>query len=154
MNFNTLDMFQTIVTLIDAKIMPSLANGSIFKLASVSFLYDSVVFLKHFLFFIYFWVCEREREHTCMSGGGAEREREGDTESEAGSRPWAPNCQGRAQCRAWTHGLWDHDLSWSQLLNWLSHSGAPFVVFYNILHAGMISCSGLILEGFLHQLGN
>ena len=35
--------------------------------------------------FIYFW--DREREH--MNGGGSERE--GDTESEAGSRLWAVN---------------------------------------------------------------
>ena len=34
--------------------------------------------------FIYFW--ERERQRQSVSGGGAERE--GDTESEAGSRPW------------------------------------------------------------------
>ena len=36
-----------------------------------------------FLMFIYFW----DRERQSMSGGGAERE--GDTESEAGSRVWA-----------------------------------------------------------------
>ena len=35
--------------------------------------------------FIYFW--QRERERQGMSGGGAERE--GDTESETGSRLWA-----------------------------------------------------------------
>ena len=64
---------------------------------------------------IYFW----ERDN--VSRGGAERE--GDTESEAGSRP-ALSCQHRAQCGAWTHELRDHDLSWSQTLNQLSHPGA------------------------------
>ena len=45
MNFNTVNTFQTIavVTLIDAQIIPSLANGSIFTLAPVSFLHDPVV---------------------------------------------------------------------------------------------------------------
>ena len=37
--------------------------------------------------FIYFW----DRERQSMSGGGAERE--GDTESEAGSRLWAVNTE-------------------------------------------------------------
>ena len=45
--------------------------------------YRCAVFLKFFLTFIYFW----DRERQSMNGGGAERE--GDTESEAGSRLWA-----------------------------------------------------------------
>ena len=40
-------------------------------------------FIIFFLTFIYFW----DRERQSMNGGGAERE--GDTESEAGSRLWA-----------------------------------------------------------------
>ena len=40
------------------------------------------VLILFFLMFIYFW----DRERQSMSGGGAERE--GDTESEAGSRLW------------------------------------------------------------------
>ena len=131
--------------------------------------------------FTYFW----EREHKQGKG----REREGDTESEAGSRLWAvstepdagleparcwlwpepkldaqstepsrsPKClfyfwkreresmsrgraerdwetedlkqalywQQRAQCRTWTHKRWDHDLSWSWMLNRLSPPGDP-----------------------------
>ena len=43
------------------------------------------VFFFNFFMFIYFW--EREREKESMSRGGAKRE--GDTESEAGSRLWA-----------------------------------------------------------------
>ena len=64
--------------------------------------------------FIYFW------ERPSMSGGGAERE--GDTDSKAGS---GLSCQHTAQRGARTHELWDHDLSRSQTLNWLSHPGAP-----------------------------
>ena len=31
----------------------------------------------------------------------------------------------RAWCGARTHKPWDHDLSWSWILNWLSHPGTP-----------------------------
>ena len=51
-------------------------------------------FFKFFLTFIYFW----ETEHKWGRG----REREGDTESEAGSKL---SCQHRAQCGTWTHEL-------------------------------------------------
>ena len=54
--------------------------------------------------FVYFW--ERGRQST--SGGGAERE--GDTESEAGSRLWAFSTESDA-------GL--------ERMNLLSHSGTP-----------------------------
>ena len=50
---------------------------------------------------------------------GAEREE--DTEYEAGSRLWAA-AQNPMQTRI--HELWDHDLSQSQTLNQLSHTGA------------------------------
>ena len=30
-----------------------------------------------------------------------------------------------AQCGAQTHELWDQDLSWSQMLNWIGHPGSP-----------------------------
>ena len=41
------------------------------------------------------------------------------------SRLQALSCQHRARLGAQTHGPWDHDLSRSQTLNWLSHPGAP-----------------------------
>ena len=44
---------------------------------------DLLSFFLFFLTFIYFW----DRERQSMNGGGAERQ--GDTESEAGSRLWA-----------------------------------------------------------------
>ena len=74
--------------------------------------------------FIDFW--ERKRDRAWAGEG----ERERDSESEAGSRLWAvttePNTGG-----AWTHKPWDHDLSGSQILNQLSHPGAPDVYFKN-----------------------
>ena len=75
-------------------------------------------FLKR-LFNVYFW--ERERENTSREG---QREREGNTELKASSGLQAPPCQHKARHRAQTHKLWDHDLSWSRMLNWLSHPGA------------------------------
>ena len=71
--------------------------------------------------FIYFW----DRERWSISGGGAERE--GDTESEAGSRLWALNCQHRAWREARIHKPGDNDLSWGRTRNQLSHPGAPYV---------------------------
>ena len=37
----------------------------------------------------------------------------------------ALSCQHRAWWGAQTHKPWDHDLSWSHTLKWLSHTGAP-----------------------------
>ena len=70
--------------------------------------------LDFFLMFIYF-ERETDRQTESTSGGGAERE--GDTES--------LSCQNRAWCGARTHEPGDHDLIWSQMLNRLSHPGAP-----------------------------
>ena len=55
-----------------------------------------------------------------MSGGGAESEED---RGSKGVQRW----QQRAQCRAWTHKPWDHDLSWSGTLNRLSHPSAPVI---------------------------
>ena len=82
--------------------------------------------------FIYFW--ERERES--VSGGEVERGRH---------RIWcrlqALSCQHIAWCGTRTHRPPDHDLSRSQMLNWLSHPGTPehtllcisFLVCYFVL---------------------
>ena len=67
-----------------------------------------------------FFLVLRERERERMSGGGAERGRH-----RIQSRLQAPRCQHRAQHRAWPHEPWDHDLSWSQPLNQLSHPLTP-----------------------------
>ena len=74
------------------------------------------LFFNNFLKFIHFW----DRQE--VSRGGAERHRETDTQSKAGSRL---SCQHRARYRAQTHELWDDDLSQSRTLNLLSHPGAP-----------------------------
>ena len=56
----------------------------------------------------------------CKQGRGRERGRH-----RIQSKLQALNCQHRAWHGAWTHELWDHDLSRSQTLNRLSHPGAP-----------------------------
>ena len=70
--------------------------------------------------FIYFW----EKETECEQGRSRERGRH-----RIRSRFQALSCQYRAQCRAWTHELWDHDLTRCQRLNWLSHPGTPETSF-------------------------
>ena len=72
----------------------------------------------NFLKNVYFW----ERDRQSMTRGGAERE--GDIESEAGSRLWT-SCQHRVWRGAWTHEPQNHDQSGSRALNQLSHPRAP-----------------------------
>ena len=50
---------------------------------------------------------------------------EGHSERETENPKKALNCQCKAQQGAWTQEPWDHDLSRSWMLNWLSHPGAP-----------------------------
>ena len=65
-----------------------------------------------------------ESENVCRSWGATPRER-GTEELK-----WALCWQQQAQCWAQTHKLWDHDLSWCQMLNQLSHPGAPKVYLF------------------------
>ena len=65
--------------------------------------------------FIYFW--DRETEHQWGRSRKRGRHR-------IRSRLQAPSCQHGAWRGAWIHGPRDHDLSWSQMLNWLSHPSA------------------------------
>ena len=86
------------------------------------------VFLRTFSFSIFlkiylFW--ERERKTESEWGRGRERGRH-----RIRSRLQALSCQHRAWCGAWTHELRDHDLSWSQTLNQLSHPGVPYKKFF------------------------
>ena len=67
-------------------------------------------------FWMFLFVFETEREQ----GRGRERGRH-----RIRSRLQALSSQHRARHGAQTHGLWDHDLSWSRMLNRLSHPGAP-----------------------------
>ena len=83
---------------------------------------------KIFLTFIYFWETERDR---ALVG---ERQRERDTQSLKQAPGSELSAQlFRAQCGAWTHEPWDHDLSRSQTLTWLSHPGAPVYDVSNVL---------------------
>ena len=67
-------------------------------------------------FLMFIFIFERERQQ----GRGRERGRH---RIQSGLQ--APSCQHRAAWGAWTHGLRDHDLSWSRALTWLSHPCAP-----------------------------
>ena len=69
-----------------------------------------------FLMFIYFW--ERERQSVSRVSRETHTHR-------IRSRFQSMSCQHRAWRKARTHELWDHDLSQSWRLNWLSHPGAP-----------------------------
>ena len=59
-----------------------------------------LLFKKKKLMFIYFW----DRERQSMSGGGAERE--GDTESEAGSRLWTVSAEPTTALELMTMESW------------------------------------------------
>ena len=80
-------------------------------------------FNKKFFFFkfIYFW----EREKAQVGEGQTMREKENPKQ--------AVCCQRGAWCGAWIHKPWDHDLSWSQTLNPLSHPGVPNKKFLKFL---------------------
>ena len=67
--------------------------------------------------FIYFLEREKEgeRERACMRTNGEGQRVRGRYRTQ--SRLQAPSCQPRAQCRAQTHELQDHDLSPSWTLN-------------------------------------
>ena len=63
------------------------------------------IFKKFFLTFIYFW----DRERQSMNGGGAERE--GDTESEEGSRLWAVSTEADAGLKPTNHEI----IAWAEV---------------------------------------
>ena len=84
-----------------------------------AFLFSLLLFFlfKKFFLNVYFWVRERE------GGGGVGRHR-------IWSRLQAPRHQHRVWLRARTPEPRDHDLSRSQMLNRLSHPGAPLLLFF------------------------
>ena len=83
---------------------------------SLKYLWDNNTF---FLFNVYLFIL-REREHKQGSG---DTDREGDTESESGSRLRAVSTE--PNVGAQTPKLRDHDLSGSHTCKLLSHPGAP-----------------------------
>ena len=89
-------------------------------------------FLNFFKFKVYLFLREREREREQGRGRETWRHR-------IWSRRQSLNRQHRAQCGAWTHKLWDHDLSWSRMLTQLSHWGAPQFFFSRNFETILIS---------------
>ena len=88
--------------------------------------HPEVYITNHTLFFLMFvFIFERRRETDHEWGRGRERRRH-----RIRSRFRALSCQRRAWRGARTHKPWDRDLSWSQMLNWLSHPGAPMHYCY------------------------
>ena len=79
-----------------------------------SFLFS---FFLNFFFNVYLFLRQRETEHEW----GRVRER---GRHRIRSRLQALSCQHRARRGALTHEPWDHDLSWSRMLNRLSHPDA------------------------------
>ena len=113
------------------------------KVSGVRQVFLSFFLLIFLLMFIYFWKRDRERgrerKRQSVSRGGAEKE--GGTESEAGSRFQAVN---RGGCGAHTQEPRDHDLTWSQTLNQLSHPGTLRHVFLYLHRTQDVSKTGEI----------
>ena len=86
-----------------------------------------VLDLPFFFLFLCLFIFERQ---STSRGRGRERGRH-----RIRNRLQTLSCQHRAWRGARTHGLWDHDLSWSQMLNRLSHPGAPGRTFLDYTHA-------------------
>ena len=79
------------------------------------------------ILFLTFYLFLAEKEH--KQGRSREKGRR-----RIRSRLRAPSCQHRAGCGAPTHRPRDHDLSQSQMLNRLSHPGAPFEKFLKFIY--------------------
>ena len=86
----------------------------------VSFILFLLIYFFNFFIFERAWVGARHKEE------------------ETEDLKWALCSQQQARCRAQTQKLQDHDLSWSQMLNKLSHPGAPKVV---LCKRSMLTCS-------------
>ena len=104
------------------------------------------LFLEKFIsLFREIYFLERQGTKEGERGRGRERERESKREREVGltwSRAWAHPKTGLSslesglqltQWRIWTHELWDHDLSQSQMFNWLSQPGAFCKCLFNFI---------------------
>ena len=80
--------------------------------------------LESFFFNVYLCVCVCVCVCVCARAHAQVRERERERENRIRGRLHAPSCQHRARCGAPTHEPWGHVLSWSRMLNRLSHPGA------------------------------
>ena len=80
---------------------------------------------------MFLFIFEREIQRDRAWAGEGQRDRD-----RIWSTLWAPSCQHRAPCGAWTCEQWNHDLSRSQMLNQLA-TQAPIICFvFQIPHAG------------------
>ena len=112
-----------VLSLLSQHLLPK--SKTILKLSSSQHRKSNTTFVCNNLFFfnVYLFLRQRETEHE----RGRVRER---GRHRIRSRLQALSCQHRAQRRARTHELRDHDLSRSRTLNQLSHLGAPNSSFY------------------------
>ena len=83
-----------------------------------------------FYFFKSLFIFEKRERDRAWVGEG---QREGDPESEAGSRLWAVSTEPDGGCGAWTHKLWDHDLSQSWRLPSWATQASPAGSFIGII---------------------
>ena len=124
---------QAAATLSSERLVLKAWSCSLFRGFALSKLF-SCLFKKKKCFSVHLFLREREREREretkCESWRSRERGRH-----RIRSRLQAPSCQHRARCGARTHKPWDHDLSWSRMLNWLSppafkHFFLMFIYFW------------------------
>ena len=74
------------------------------------------------------FIFERQKERETTRAGEGQRKRETQNQKQdPGSKLLAQSLTQGSNSQAFK--LWDHDLSQSQPLNWLSHPGAPEVLF-------------------------
>ena len=67
-------------------------------------------------------------ERQSLSGGRSERERKTQNPRQA----LGSELSAQSLTQGSSHDLWDHDLSQNQMLKWLSHPGAPRVIFQKL----------------------
>ena len=87
--------------------------------------WDTAIHILKMFFFSIFNYFSRIKKDRVWAERGRERGR-----YRIQSRLQVPSCQHTAKHGAWTHKLWDQDLSWSQLLNLLSQPGAHEIYIF------------------------
>ena len=92
------------------------------------------------IMFIYFWERERKRERENELGRG---QREGDTESQAGSRLWAVSAEPDAGLEPTEHKIVIWSEIKSQTLNWLSHPGSPKKFSFYVIKVMVLPCTDI-----------
>ena len=111
-------------------------TSNISKVSSPKALNALSFYIKKNCFNIYFW--KRERES--MNAGGTEKETQ-NLKQAPGSELSAQSPMQGSNPRA-VRELWDHELSRSQMLNWLSHPGAPVSLNFYSQHLTVVDPYG------------